>query len=184
MDIPGKVRHNMEFSSVVKKRKSTRAYTGAPITKEQLDYILNVGCAAPIGSAKYQTLRISVIDNKEFLADIERVASEASGTPGSKPLYNAPTLIVVSTLPNERGTNIANAACVIQNMHLAATDVGVASVYIWGCLCAFKEDASLVQRLGLPEGFAPVSALAVGIASQPDDSEREFKETIAINHIG
>jgi nitroreductase len=102
-----------------------------------------------------------------------------------RPIYGAPTLIVVSSKKDAGAekVGIADAACIVENMHLAATDLGLGSVYLWAFLRAFVEDSNLLTELNLPAGFQPVSGLAVGYPTEPLIVARELKKTIAINTI-
>ena len=68
-------------------------------------------------------------------------------------------------------------------MSLAATDLGLGSVYLYGFLVAFSAEPELLKELGLPEGFSPVSAIALGYPVQPLTEEKEPKKTISINTI-
>jgi hypothetical protein len=50
-----------------------------------------------------------------------------------------------------------NAGCIIQNMMVAATDLGVDSIYLWMSMYGINGDPELVKRLGFPEGFTCVA---------------------------
>lgn len=57
---------------------------------------------------------------------------------------------------------IADVGCILENMQLAATDIGLGSVYLWALLNRIPQSPQFVASLELPEGFKPVSALALG----------------------
>jgi hypothetical protein len=61
-------------------------------------------------------------------------------------------------------------------MALAATDLGLGNVYIFGSVNALNLHAELVAKLNLPEGFVPVSALAVGKAAAPMQNRTFIKK--------
>ena len=61
---------------------------------------------------------------------------------------------------------LASAACVVENMHLAATGLGLGSVYL-GSIQAVNNSLEVLYRLRLRDGFWPVLALAVGEARDP-----------------
>ncbi|AKN30051.1 nitroreductase [Clostridium carboxidivorans P7] len=175
----------MEMMKVIAMRKSTRSYKPEQISDESLNNIISAGCAAPVGNGAYDTIHITVIQNSNLLNKIAKTAANMFGAPNSNPLYGAPTLIIVSGIPNEQFPNveIANAACIIENMTLAATDAGIGSVYILGALCAFNADKELLKELDLPEGFVPISGIALGYPTEPLAQERELKQNIKINTI-
>lgn len=175
----------MELMKAIAMRKSTRSYKAEQISDESLTVILHAGCAAPVGMGAYDTVHLTVIQNSNLLDKITKATANVFGNPNMKPFYGAPTLIVVSAKPNEKVPTIgtANAACIIENMALAATDLGLGSVYLMSFLPSFSADKELLKELNLPEGFVPISGIALGHPTEPLTKEKELKETIAINRI-
>ncbi len=114
---------------------------------------------------------------------------EYLGKPSVNPLYRAPTFLVVSGKeypPFDLGGNkipqpcleYANAGCIIENMTLMATYMGIGSVYITGALYAFTLDKDLMKQLDLPEGFRPVSGLALGYSQKPLPNRRKRSKIV------
>ena len=113
--------------------------------------ILLAAAAAPVGSRLYKDIHLTVIQDKEILrqlslaaakryADREKIKEIIIQKPGAEdagkvydPFYGAPTVIFVShrnqTL--QPGIEFSNAACVTYSMHLAATELGLGSVFMW-----------------------------------------------------
>lgn len=60
----------MEFMHVVAKRHSIRDFTSEQIREEDLDKIILVGNAAPIGKANYELLHMTIVQNGEVLKNI------------------------------------------------------------------------------------------------------------------
>lgn len=175
----------MEMMKVIAMRKSTRSYKPEQISDECLNNIIKAGCAAPVGNGAYDTVHLTVIQNSHLLNKIAKTAASLFGAPDTNPLYGAPTLIIVSGIPNKQFPNIeiANTSCIIENMALAATDAGIGSVYILGALCAFNEDKELFEELNLPEGFIPISGIALGYPVEMLVQAKELKQTIQVKRI-
>lgn len=175
----------MELMKAIATRKSTRSYKSEQISDENLNIILKAGSAAPVGMGAYNTVHLTVIQNSDLLSKITNVAREFFNNPKMNPLYNAPTLIIVSSKPNEKAPAIglANASCIIENMSLAATDLGVGSVYLLGFVFAISKNKELLNELNLPEGFVPDAAIALGYPTEPLTQEKELKQTIETNII-
>ncbi|OAA90458.1 nitroreductase family protein [Clostridium ljungdahlii] len=175
----------MEMMKAIAVRKSTRNYKSEQISDDSLNIVLNAGCAAPVGMGAYDSVHLTVIQNSTLLEKITKATANAFGNPNMKPFYGAPTLIVVSGKANDKAPHIeiANAACVIENMALAATDIGLGSVYLWAFLASFSKEKELLKELNLPEGFIPVSGIALGYPTEPLTKEKELKQTIKINTI-
>jgi nitroreductase len=174
----------MEFMKTIAMRKSTRSYKTEQISDEQLNTIINAGCAAPVGLGAYDTVHLTIIQNRGLLDKITKSSAKVFG-PNANPLYGAPTFIVISGKPNNSLPNIelADAACIIENMALAAADMGLGSVYLFGVISVINKDKELLKEFNLPDGFAPVSGIAIGYSTEPITKEKELKQTIKTNTI-
>lgn len=175
----------MELIKAIALRKSTRNYKNEQISDESISTIVNAGCAAPVGNGAYATVHLTIIQKPGLLERISKTAANIFGNPNINPLYGAPTLIIVSGKPNDKFPNIelANAACIIENMALTATSIGIGSVYLLGILSAFHEDKELLKELNLPNGFIPVSGIALGYPTESLTEEKALKQYIKVNKI-
>ena len=149
-------------------RKSIRSYNCENITESELNQILKAAYAAPVGRALFDTLNITVISSREYLNKWEDYCESESG---HRPFYGAPTVILVSSLiPSTDlksvNVNFSNAAILVQNMAIAATELGIGSCHIWGAVRLLNDNESLLKELNLPEGFVPCCAIILG---HPDE---------------
>ncbi|MGB4504586.1 MAG: nitroreductase family protein [Syntrophaceticus sp.] len=175
----------METLKAIAMRKSTRAYKAEQITDEELDTIIGAGCAAPVGMGAYDTIHLTVLQNQDLMDQISEAAAKAAGKSDLKPFYGAPTVVIVSSKKNNQVPNIeyANAACIIENMLLAATDLGLGSVFLWGFINALNASPDILEKLDIPEGFTPVSGAAFGYPVEPLSEVKELKKTISMNIV-
>jgi nitroreductase len=172
----------MDTMKAIMKRQSVRAFTEEQISENELRTILQAGYAAPIGGAKFDSMHFTVIQNADFLMKFRKSAADFVQKPEANPLYGAPTFLVISSNA-VNPVAYANAGCVIENMSLAATDLGLGSVYIFGCIAALNADQEILKELELPEGFTPVSGIILGYPVTPfQDREIPF-ERIATNYM-
>ena len=173
----------MEFMDIIHARRSTRAYTDEQITDAELEAIVEAGRTAPIAGADYSMSHMTVVRDPALVAEI-REACQLMRKDGSKadPTYGAPILIFLSaTGPSDDMIEYCNVACAIENMALAATSLGLGSVYLWGFLRKLRSHPELVGKLGLPEGYTVLSAFAVGHAVEPVEPH-EPKGRIAVDY--
>ena len=71
----------------------------------------------------------------------------------------------------------------VENMALAATALGLGSVYLMSFLVSFSANKDLLNEVNLPECFAPISGIALDYPTEPLTKEKELKQTITINTI-
>lgn len=172
----------METLKTIFSRKSVKTYTGEPVPQDKRDTVIKAALSSPVGKGMFQNVHLTVIENKELLTAIDRNAAEFFGDPSRTPLYNAPALVVVST-PNKGNVDSANAAMIVHNMCLTAIELGMGSCAIYGATAALAQNAELVAKLNLPEGFVPTGSAIFGPTTETF-SEREIPmDKMAINYI-
>lgn len=172
----------MELKAALNSRRSIRSYTGEPISEEQRAQILRAANAAPVGLGKYEGVHLTVVKNRELLKKIEKNTEALFQVSGRSFLYNAPELVIVSTQGSDN-VSCSNAAIIVHNMALQAVECGVGACCIWGCIIALQGNRELIAELGLPEGFVPSCALALG-ATDERYAPREIPEArIWVNYI-
>lgn len=172
----------MELTSIFNTRKSVRSFTGEAVSEETMKKILHAANASPVGQAKYETMHLTVVKNKDILAELEQNTANIFKVENRSFLYGAPELIIVSTTATDN-VGYSNAAIIAHDMSLAAVDEGVGVCHIWGCMIALAANQELIAKLGIPEGFTPACAVAIGKTNETY-TEREIPEDrIAANVI-
>ena len=174
----------METLKTMLVRHSCRSYTDAQITDEELKTLLTAAVSAPIGRALYENMHLTVIQEPAFLDKWTRVLRETANDPAANPLYGGKTWIVVSSLAETGEIAFANSACMVENMCLAATDLGLGHVYIYGMIRMLENNPDFAKELGIPEGFRPISGIVVGYEKEPQTQERPVSlDRVATNYI-
>lgn len=162
------------------------AYTGEQITDKELQTVLEAANAAPIALGKYDEVKLTVIQNKEMIKKINCLGSEALGSPEMNPTYGAPTIILVSAQKTEDPQNAVaycNAACIIENMMLAATESGLGSVYIFAVATVLAAQKDYYKKLKVPDEFLPISAIAIGKSTGPITKRELTTSRIATDYL-
>ncbi len=160
----------MNTLEAIAKRKSTRNYKPQQLSEEVLQTILKAAFAAPVAMANYSSLHITVVQSREYLDRVNAVTEEAlfkiTGQRENHD-YGAKTLILISSTPVHRpGTEYTNVGIVMENMVLAATDLGIDSVILGAAPAAVAQDASLVRELGIPDGYKPMLGVFLGYGAE------------------
>ncbi len=174
----------MDTLEAIRTRRSTRAFAQKDVGQDVLDQVLEAGRHAPSGGNN-QTTHLIVIRSHKVLQDLAvLVKQEFSGMevePGMyKSLaaairnskgeryvfhYQAPVLILTANRI-DYGNNIADCACVLENMMIAANALDLGSCWI-NQLKWLNENPVITEYLrgiGLTEGERVYGALALGYA--------------------
>lgn len=168
----------MEFKEVLLRRKSCRGYEARTVEREKLDEVVTAGSLAPLGLPRDGKPRLTVVTDPAALKKL----GGAFG-PDNDIIYGAPALIIVSCPPSRPGIPEMNAACVVEMMALAATDLGLGNIYLYGVTAALGQNEEWKKELGIPEGHTPLSALAVGYAAEEAGICKEWKATLEENRV-
>ena len=175
----------MEVLKAISDRRSHRVYKEDQLPEDVLAAILKAGLEAP-SARNRQPWHFSVVQNAELIQEVHDEAARnmtaATGSPrykdpGFQIFYHAPTVVFIF---GEKDFYWSHVDCgiAVENMALAAEDLGVGSVILGLPLPAFKGDKAddLRSRLGCPEGYDFVVALALGYATdtkEPHDLREE-----------
>ena len=172
----------MTPESCILTRRSTRRFLSRPVPDDALRRIIEAGRHAPSGGNN-QTTRLIVIRSREVLdslaAQVKQAFSQMEVTEGMYPSlasairaskgeryvfhYGAPVLIVTANR-KDYGNNMADCACVLENMMLMANALDLGSCWI-NQLRWLNEDETLLaamRALGLEGGERVYGALALG----------------------
>jgi len=150
----------MEFSEVLKARRSTRQFTDEGITGEQIMKLLNAAVAAP-NACNMQSWHFYVVTDesiKRRLSETKTVADWAT---------TAPVIFVVCTAAKalaarfgDRGENlfaVQDTAAAIENILLAAADMGLG-----GCFMGAFDNDKCREIVGVSEEHRIVAMVPVG----------------------
>ena len=152
-------------------RRSIRNFNGKAISEQELSQILKSAYAAPVGRGMYDSLSMTVVTNKALLLEWEQYMANVVGKPDLHPFYGAPTVLLISSA-GEGNVNYSNAATLVQNMALTATDLGIGACHIWGAVGVLNGNVELVKALKVPDGMTPCCAIALGYF----DGEYEMRD--------
>ena len=158
----------MEFSELINKRYSVRAYRPDPIQQQELQQVLEAARLAPT-AANRQPFQLIVIKTQGREADLNRIYDEEW-------FVEAPLVVCMCALPTDAwarkdGKNYADVDATIAMDHLilAAANLGLGT-----CWIAAFDPAAAREVLRLPDEVEPVAFTPLGYpADQPKTKKRK-----------
>jgi len=159
----------MDFSELIQRRYSVRAYKPDPVEDGKLAQVLEAARLAPT-AANRQPFQVIVIHTAGREAELGRIY-------GKEWFTQAPLVLCVCAVLDQgwvrrddgkRHTDV-DAAIVMDHIVLAAADLGLGT-----CWIAAFNPAAAREVLGLPEGVEPVVFTPLGYpADQPNAKKRK-----------
>lgn len=118
----------METIKTIYQRRSIRQYDSTPLTKQQLDTIIQAGRQSP-SAFGWQQFRFIAIQNPQILHRLDRISAELlKDEYEAENFFGSPQIILV-TGRRDNGCCYIDAACAMTLMMLAATDLGLGSCW-------------------------------------------------------
>ena len=136
-----------------------------PVEREKIVKLLQAGMAAP-SACNIQPWEFVVVTEKTPVGLLKKVLTENGN-------YNAPVVIVVcgytEFIPWEGDEGTADCCAAIENMLIAATAMGLGSVWIGGF-----DRASIRTVLDIPESVFPIGIVYVGYAAEQKEPRTKY----------
>jgi nitroreductase len=179
----------VDLDACIKGRRSVRAYTEEPVSKEQLDAVLEAGVWAPTGMGR-EPWRFVIIENKEL---IKLVSDETKqlviknmpplaaryNTDKDVICFNAPTLVLVCCERDPQWANVdlLDSVLAAQNMFLKAYELGLGTCYM-GFVNFLNAKPEVLRKVGVPEKYAMMVPFIIGHPTTPQGKGKRSKPSI------
>ena len=163
----------MELDACIKSRRSVRCYTNEPVSKAQIEKIVEAGVWAPTAMAREPWRFIIIEDAKliNYIADETKVAvqqmmpdlAERFTTEEDIICYNAPVLILICAEKDPRWSsmNLIDSILAAQNMFLKAYELGLGTCYM-GFVSFLNNKPDILRKIGVPENYELKVPLILG----------------------
>ena len=147
-------------------RRSCRAYTDRPVSKEDLDTILKAAIYAPSGMSR-QSWQFTVIRKKENIQELAKVVRETLNRPESYNFYD-PDVIILASNEKDNTNGLADCACAMENMFLMAQELGIGSCWINQLkeICDEPQVRAELKKFGVPDNHIVWGIVDLGYAAQ------------------
>lgn len=159
----------MKVMEAILKRRSIRQFTDQPIAKDDLTTLLRAAMMAPT-ARNCQEWEFVVVQNKDTFKKMMHVH------PYAKMLEQAACAIVVcgnTQREHAPGYWMADCGAATQNILLAATSLGIGSVWL-GVYPNEERMAGLAKLLGLPDYVKPLNIIALGYPNEKKEDVDRF----------
>ena len=173
----------MDLFEAIKKRHSYRKdFEDTKISKEDLAKIVQAGIDAPSG-CNAQSTSFIMVDDQEMIEKMREIVT-------SNAMKTAPAVIVVlsSDEPAYNGISFAKEdySAAVENMLLAITALGYATVWIDGALRREQKAERIAELLGVPHELSVSVVLPLGIPKEQIDPNKKkpFEERAWFNTYG
>ena len=143
--------------------------------QELLNKIIDAGLYAPSGMGRQATIILSVT-NKEVRDQLSKLNARIMGT-DTDPFYGAPAVLIVLA-KKDCPTGIYDGSLVMQNLMLAAHELGLGSCWIHCAKEEFElpEGKELLKSLGIEDEYEGIGHCIIGYADGDAPSPAERKE--------
>ena len=164
----------MDLFEVIEKRASVREFQPVSVPEKDLLRIADAGRRAPSGRNRQPCQFVLITDRAliERLGAVQSCIGQASAA--------------IAVLVDDKITEFwkEDAAAAIENMLLAITALGYASVWIEGYV--LKNEAMVKEALGAPENLRAIAVLPIGKpAAEPvQAAKKPLKEMLHRNRFG
>lgn len=143
-------------------RRSVKKYKSDAVPKSLVGKIVEAGLRAPSGMNKQSPIVLAVT-NKELRDEISKLNAANTPFAGADPFYNAPCVLVVladKSVP----TYLYDGALVMENMLLAAQELGLGACWIHRARETFETDAgkAILKKLGIEGDYEGIGNCIVG----------------------
>ena len=161
----------------IKSRTSTRSYLNKKVPLKKLEAVLEAGKYAPSAMNK-QPCNILAIRKNSLVKKFHELAMEVANR---ECYYGANTLILVYGPRDDRFTQV-DAACILQNMFIAAESLGLGSCWInqTDDLLNTPQGLKLRKKIGLTENDNVVGTCILGYKKEENPAKPRRDDTIKI----
>lgn len=155
----------METLQAIKERRSVRAYKPDMPDKGLIEQVVEAGTWAATGMGRQSPIIVAVT-NKELRDELSQMNAQVFGKPDIDPFYGAPVVLIVladKTIP----THVYDGSLVMNNLMLAAYDLGLSSCWIHRAKEEFETERGkeILRELGIEGDYEGIGHCVLGYAA-------------------
>ena len=159
----------------IKTRRSIRKFKSDAIPEEILNKIIEAGSYAPSGMGR-QPVIILAVTNKELRDRLSKLNADVMHSTND-PFYGAPVVLVVFA-DKSAPTHVYDGSLVMENLMLAAHDLGIGSCWIHRAKEVFEkeEGKEILKSLGIEVDYEGIGHCILGYADGEEPLAKPRKD--------
>jgi nitroreductase len=173
------------FTAIAERHSYRGAFREQPVPRDDLRKIVQAGLAAPSGNNAQTTLFV-IVDDPEVVRQIGAMHEKNTAVEQARAFIAC--IVDAAPQPAWKGHSfqVEDCAAAVENMLLAITGLGYASVWIDGWLREDERADKIGKLLGLPEGKIIRVLLPVGVPAEvyKRPEKKPFEERAWFNRYG
>ncbi len=179
----------MELDVCIKGRRSVRAYTDEPVSKQQIETVLEAGTWAPSGMHR-EPWKFIVIEDKQlikYVSDETKLLVQQNMPPLAQQFstkedivcYKAPVLILICSEKDDQwaNLNLLDSVLAAQNMFLKAFELGLGTCYM-GFVNFLNNNPEALKKIGVPENCSMMVPFIMGHPKTKQGSGKRNKPAV------
>ncbi len=156
----------------LKTRRAVRSYNDTPVTREELDAVLEAGLYAPTAMGMQRACVVAVTNkaDRDAISRLNAAVMERD----ADPFYGAPVVLVVFA-DGSWPMTVKDGSLIMGNLMNAAHAIGLGSCWVDRAepVFATEEGQALMKKWGVPEGYVGVGNCILGHTDdQPEPKPR------------
>ena len=177
----------------IEERFSCRSFTEQKLEDKDITAIAQAAIQAPSGMNR-QNWQVIIVKDKSIVEELDAIGMKTLSdmenkgmydrimARGGKLFYNAPCMIIIAVKKNASSMELIDCGILAQNVVLAATSLGIASVHcgMVGIPLDGEKAAELKSRLKFPEGYEFGLGVLLGYAEAAGTPHVPDQEKITI----
>lgn len=147
-------------------RRSVRAFSKKKIAKEDLELIVSAAKSAPSGRNR-RMAKFTVVQNKEMLKKLAAAVSQTLSLGDGYDFYR-PDVLILASNAKDNPLGIEDCACALENIFIAASSLGIGSVWINQLkgICDKPAIRGVLREINLPENHIVLGCAALGYPAE------------------
>lgn len=181
----------MDALQAILNRHSVRSYKKSRVAKEKVASLVGASNSAPYAGPFHITVVLDSgivegLEDKTLAAMREsplQFLRDLAETPGYRPLYEAPAMLVFSA-PADNPFGLPDCANAATTGAIAATAMDLGTCYVVTPTLALNRDKELCKKIGIPEGNQVHCCLLFGHTEDPNLGRKERDLGENVNYYG